>query len=147
MNFKPEKAGKTQVPRCDVSLAFLVRDMEIDEFVSASGNPLKLLWDAEGNPQFSDLEPLQFLFQSRGIATIGPHTGEDGAEFDDAILKKVVVEPLLNREAAVRCQVRVDPITHSEELVELSVKRQCSFSFNGNNDDAADAGKQDGLDV
>ncbi len=144
LNFSPEKAGKKRVERVDLSLTFIVKDMEIDELVSAKGNPLKLLWHTDGTVMFRELGKFELDFQAEGDAIIGL-TDEHLLKFPGAKLKKISITPHIERQAQVKCQIRVDPTGHMEELGQITIQEICVFSFTGIGVEKDD--KQKSLDV
>lgn len=130
LNFQPEKFGDELVERVDMTIAFLVEDMEIDELVNAKGNPLQLLWDRDGGVQFRELSKFEVNLKAEGLAEFGI-SDEHMIEFTTAVLKKVSVEPLHGRKAEISCQVRVDPTGHLEDLGQMRIDQQCVFAFSG----------------
>lgn len=144
LNFQPEKAGDDLVERADLSLTFVVKDMEIDELVSAKGNPLKLLWHSDKTVMFREIKTFQVAFEAVGTLSIGIND-EQVIEFDQAKLKKVKITPHVELQAEVTCQVRVDPTGNLEELGQMRISQDCVMSFTGAEAEKDD--KQEGLDV
>jgi len=146
VNFTPEKAGKTKVERCDVSLRFLLEELDVDAVINTKSNVLQLLWDGEGLPQLKDLDSIELTTTAVGECTLGDGAGEEKISFDSATLKKINLKPIINREAEMTCQVRVNPKGMCEYLVGLSVEDGCLFSFAGRTENPK-KGKQGKLDV
>lgn len=130
LNFSPEKAGKELVERVDMSMSFLVEDLDIDELVNTKGNPLQVLWHKDGGPQLRELSKLELGLKVEGAAEFGINE-ENMIEFKAATLKKVSVMPLFDRKLEVKCQVRVDPTGHLEALGEMRINESCMFGFSG----------------
>jgi len=88
LNFKPEKHGDEFQPRADVSLEFLVRDEDVDEFVNVKSNPLKVLWHRDGSPMFRELGDagIPIGLKAQGTARIGA-SEEALLEFDTSTMK------------------------------------------------------------
>ena len=51
--------------------------------------------------------------------------------FDTAILKKCTLEPMLERQAKLFCQLRVDPESNLGALGKMRTQKACQFSFVG----------------
>ncbi len=144
LNFQPEKAGDDLVERADLSLTFVVKDMEIDELVSAKANPLKLLWHTDKTVMFREIKTLNVAFEALGKLTIGI-SDEQTITFDNAKLKKVKITPHIELQAEVSCQVRIDPTGNLEELGQMRIAQDCVIAFSGAEAEKDD--KQQGLDV
>lgn len=130
LNFSPEKAGDDLVERVDLSLKFSVKDMDVDEIINAKGNPLKLLWDPDGGLMFRELEHLPITLEAEGTFEIGVDD-EHMLEFEGAKLKKIKVTPFVDRQAEVKCQVRIDPTGHLEQLGHIRITEACVLAFTG----------------
>ena len=145
LNFAPEKKGPDElVERVYLSVKFIIKDMEIDELVSAKANPLKLLWHTDGTVMFRDLGPLKFELEAEGTVQIGT-TEERLITFEGATLRKIAITPHIERQAEVKCLIGIDPSGHLEVLAVIRCLQDCVFSFDGK-----DAAKDDGqktLDV
>lgn len=144
LNFQPEKAGEELVERADLSLVFRVKDMEIDELVSAKGNPLQLLWHKDKTVMFRDIKTLEVGIEAEGTLSIGI-SDEHMIEFDNAKLKKVKITPHVELQAEIKCQVRVDPTGNLEELGQMRITEDCVMSFTGAEAEKDD--KQEALEV
>jgi len=144
LNFQPEKAGDELVERADLSLVFVVKDMEIDELLSAKANPLQLLWHKDKTVMFRDVKTIPVAFEAIGTLSIGI-SDEQLIDFDNAKLKKLSITPHVELQAEVKCQVRVDPTGNLEELGQMRVTEDCVMKFAGS--EAEDDDKQEGLDV
>lgn len=130
LNLKPEKHGDDLQPRVDISLKFVIKDKEIDELVSAKGNPLQLLWHKDKTVMFREIKSFDIDFEAMGTLIIGV-TDEFTVEFETAKLKKIVITPFIELQAEIKCQVRVDPTGHLEALEEMLIQQDCVFSFSG----------------
>ncbi len=146
LNFQPEKAGKDQlVERADLSLIFVVKDMEIDELVSAKGNPLKLLWHTDKTVMFREIKSFAVDFEAEGTLTIGI-SDEHTIAFENAKLKKVRITPHIELQAEIKCQVRIDPTGNLEALGQMRIHQDCVVAFSGTGIEK-DNGGQKSLDV
>ena len=130
LNFSPEKAGDELVERVDLSITFRVLDMDVDEIVNTKGNPLKLLWANDGGLMFRELEMLTLNFEAEGMFEIGL-SDDRLLTFENAKIRKFKVYPYINRQAEIKCQVRIDPTGHLEELGRIRIHQDCVLSFNG----------------
>ncbi|MCH7801624.1 MAG: hypothetical protein IIC24_08820, partial [Chloroflexi bacterium] len=118
------------VERVDLSLTFRVLDMDVDEVINTKGNPLSLLWTKEGSLMFRELEMLTLDFEAEGTLEIGL-TDETLLSFENAKIRKFKVYPYIDRQAQIKCQVRIDPTGSMEELGHIRIHQDCVFSFNG----------------
>lgn len=141
LNFSPEKSGPDLVERADLSLKFVVKDMEIDELVSAKGNPLQLLWHADKTVMFRDIKSFAVDLEAEGTLTIGV-SDEQVLTFENAKLKKVTITPHVELQAEVKCQVRVDPTGNLEELGQIRIQQNCVVAFSGKGIDKSKSGQQ-----
>ena len=144
LNLKPEKHGDELQARVDISLKFVIKDMEIDELISAKGNPLQLFWHKDKTVMFPDIKNFEVAFEATGTLIIGVsdlHT----VEFENAKLKKITITPFIELQAGVTCQVRVDPPGNLEALDEMLITQDVVFSFAGTEADKDDS--QQNLDV
>jgi len=130
LNFQPEKAGDTEVERTDLTRKFVIKDMEIDDLVSAKGNPLKLLWHSDKTVMFREIKDFALSLEAESMLSIGL-TDETILTFENAKLKKVVISPHVELQAAIKCQVRIDPTGNLEELGQIRIHRDCVIAFNG----------------
>ena len=130
LNFQPEKAGDSLVERVDLSLNFIVKDMEVDELVNTKSNPLKLLWHTDGGVQFRELKALNLDLEAEGTLEIGLDD-EHMLSFESAKLKKIFVTPYVDRQAEIKCQVRIDPTGYLEKLGQIRIHEDCVFAFAG----------------
>ncbi len=130
LNFSPEKAGKELVERVDLDIKFRVLDMDVDEIVNTKGNPLKLLWATDGTLQFRELEMITLDFEAEGTLEIGL-TDELVIAFANAKIRKFKVFPHIDRQAEIKCQVRIDPTGFMEELGQIRIHEDCALSFSG----------------
>lgn len=144
LNLVTEKHGDELVSRCDISLGFTVKDMEVDELISAKGNPLQLLWHTDKSVMFRDVDSIPVGFKAEGTLQVGV-SDEHLVGFDNALLKKIVVTPFQGLQAGVKCQVRVDPTGHLEALDEMLITGDVVCSFSG--EEAIKEDSQQGLDV
>lgn len=144
LNLKPEKHGQDLQPRIDISVGFVVKDMEIDELISCKGNPLKLLWHKDKTVMFREIKSFDVDFEAVGTLTIGV-TDEHTVEFENAKLKKIEITPFIELQAGVKCQIRVDPTGHLEALDEMLIQQDCLVAFSGAEADKQDSQKK--LDV
>lgn len=133
MNFSPEKAGDKKVERVDMSLEVLLEEADIPEFVHTRDNPLKVLWDKNGDPNLLELDKtIQLDLKVEGVAKFGLVNGTDqDMRFKRAILKKASIEPRAPFKAILKCQVRVDPAGFLEQLGALVIDGRAAFSFAG----------------
>lgn len=145
LNFQPEKAGDDLVERADLSLTFVIKDMEIDELVSAKGNPLKLLWHSDKTVMFREIKSFVVDFEAEGTLSIGI-SDEHTIDFKNAKLKKVVITPHIELQAQVKCQVRIDPTGNLEALGQMRIHQDCVIAFTGKGIEKDDSG-QKGMDV
>lgn len=130
LNFQPEKAGDDLVERADLSLTFVIKDMEIDELISAKGNPLKLLWHSDKTVMFREIKTLALDFEAEGTFTIGIND-EQTITFENAKLKKVRITPHIELQAEVKCQVRIDPTGNLEALGQMRIQQDVVIAFSG----------------
>ena len=131
LNFSPEKAGKDKlVERVDLSITFRVLDMDVDEVLNTKSNPLKVLWVNDGGLMFRELEMLTLDFEAEGTLEIGL-TDESLLAFENAKIKKFKVYPYIDRQAEIKCQVRIDPTGCLEQLAAIRIHEDCVFSFSG----------------
>ncbi len=130
LNFSPEKAGEELVERVDLSLTFRVLDMDVDEIVNTKSNPLKLLWANDGTLQFRELDMITLDFEAEGTLEIGL-TDETVLVFENAKIRKFKVFPHIDRQAEIKCQVRIDPTGALEELGQIRIHQDCVLSFSG----------------
>lgn len=79
---------------------------------------------------FRDLECLPLGREAVGKLKIGIDD-EHMAIFDNAILKKIVMLPHVDFQAAIKCKIRVDPTGHLEQLAQMVIVQDCTFSFAG----------------
>lgn len=149
LNFSPEIAGDKLVERADLSLEVLLEKDDIPGIVLVRGNPLQVLWDKNGEPQLRELGKLALDLKIDGTARFGLASGdeEDMMSFEGAVLKKVAIEPMLGFKATMRCQVRVNPAMHLEELASLVIERKGAFSFEGHGTQASEPDPQEKLAV
>lgn len=132
MNFSPEKAGDKLVERADLSLELLLEEDDIEDVVFTRDNPLKVLWNKDGEPQLRELDTsLGLDLKVEGLCKLGLVNGDEDMEFEGAVLKKVRIEPMLGFKATMTCQVRVDPTDKLDELAALVIDRKCTFAFRG----------------
>ena len=141
LNFSPEKSGDNLVERADLSLKFVVMDMEVDELVSAKGNPLKLLWHTDKTVMFREINSFALDFEAEGLLRIG-FNDETTLDFENAKLKKVSISPHIGLQAEVKCQVRVDPTGNLEALGQMRIQQQCVLAFFGKGVDKSKSGQQ-----
>ena len=144
LNFQPEKAGDELVERADLSIIFVIKDMEVDELVSAKGNPLKLLWHTDKTVMFREIKTFDVAFEAVGTLTIGI-SDEHTITFENAKLKKVKITPHIELQAQIKCQVRVDPTGNLEALGQMRIHQDVVIAFSGAEAEKDD--KQQGLDV
>ena len=130
LNFSPEKAGKELVERVDLSITFRVLDMDIDEVINTKSNPLNLLWAKDGTLQFRELDLITLDFEAEGTLVIGL-TDETVLEFENAKIRKFKVFPHIDRQAEIKCQVRIDPTGRMESLGQIRIHQDCVFGFSG----------------
>ena len=149
LNLTTENHGKDQkVPRVDVSMQFLVQDVDMPEILDCKGNALETLWHSDGTPTFRELKgSIALTTKVEGVVELGL-TDEHVALFPKAMLKAVKVTPLMKYQAEVTCQVRVDPTDHLPLLEDLLVAGKGVMAFVGDenvNDDKPE--NQEKLDV
>lgn len=146
LNFKPEKHGDELKERADMSLEVLLEADDIDDIVDTRGNPLQALWSKTGEPNLRELDTLALAIKAEGTCSLGSVHGDTLHEFEGAVLKKVVVEPMMGHKATMRCQVRVDPTGRLEDLADLVIAEQALFAFSGGQM-PPEASKQNSLEV
>lgn len=147
LNFSPEKAGDELVERVDLSLEFLAEADDLNQLVRlADGDASEVLFDGAGNPQLLDLGLLRLEVKAEGTASINAKSARALKTFGDAVLKKISIEPMMGRKAAVKCQVRIDPTGNLEQLGKIRIDEACQFAFSGEGAPTDDAGQQ-GLEV
>ncbi len=130
LNFSPEKSGKELVERVDLSITFRVLDMDIDEVLNTKGNPLDILWAKDGTLQFRELDVITLDFEAEGELEIGL-TDETVLKFENAKIRKFKVFPHVDRQAEIKCQVRIDPTGALEQLGQIRIHQDCVLSFSG----------------
>lgn len=133
VNITPEKHGHELVERFNVTLSFLLKETELGQIIRCGekAHVRDVLWNSKGEPHLKDLvEALPLAIEFEGIAKIGYAKGET-SEFDTAKLYKISVEPMLEGQATVFCQVRVDPLDRASMLARLKVDQTCKFGFTG----------------
>ena len=130
LNFSPEKAGEELVERVDLSVTFTVLDLDIPEVLNAKSNPLKLLWETDGTLAFRELEMVTLDFEAEGELRIG-FNDESLTVFENAKIKKFKVFPHIDRQAQIKCQVRVDPTGNLERLGQIRINEDCVLQFEG----------------
>lgn len=132
VNSKPEQHGKELAPRVDVSIEFIVADVDVDQIINVEGRS-SVLWNSKGEPIFRELGegliPLDDL-KAQGTGSIGPVRGSS-EKLETVTLKKVSVLLGLKNEATVHAQLRFDPTGYAELVTRLQCARMCKFSFNG----------------
>ncbi len=146
LNFSPEKAGDDLVERVDLSLEFVVMDMDVDELLNTKSSPLKLLWTNDGAVQFRELNLLDISLEAEGTLEIGS-TDELMIEFGKAKLKKIKIRPHVGRQVFVKCQVRIDPTGHLEALGQIRILQDCVLAFTGTGIDKGKNKDQGELEV
>ena len=132
LNFSPEKHGDNFEPRADLSLAFIVKDLTVAEFVNTKSNPLKVLWDTKGGPMFRELggTGIPIAMKCTGTAELGS-SEEVLLTFENATLKNIKVTPIIDHQLEVSCQIRVDTTDHLDELGELVLDKSAVVRFTG----------------
>lgn len=131
MNFKPETHGDEKVERVDLSLEFLMSADELDALLTPhSAEAGALLWSGD-DLMFPTLARLVLDIKGEGVATIGTKNAREPKAYDEATIKKLTVEPMIGKNATVRCQVRIDPTGRLEELGKIVLDDSCQFGFAG----------------
>lgn len=144
LNLNTEKHGEELKSRCDISLGFTIKDMEVDEIISAKGNPLKLFWHKDKTVMFREIKDFKVAFEAEGTLAIGV-SDEHMVEFEGAKLGKITMSPQVELQAGIKCQVRVDPTGHLEALDEMLITGDVLLAFAGAEAEKAD--KQESLEV
>lgn len=143
LNFQPEKAGDDLVERADLSFEVLLDETDIGQVLSTRGNPLKILWDKDGEPALNDLGAAIALdLKVDGTLTLQAVGGISELAFTGAILKKLKLEPIIGRKAKLYCQVRVDPTGVLEELGQMRIREECAFAYAGSGAAEKDTSQQ-----
>lgn len=138
LNLQTEKHGPDQLEsRVDISLGFTIKDLEIDELISAKGNPLKLFWHKDKTVMFREIKGFAVDFEAEGTLGIGV-SDEHMIKFEGAKLKKIHLSPQVELQAAIKCQIRVDPTGNLEALDQMLIKGDVLLEFAG-----AEASKDD----
>lgn len=144
LNSKPERHGDEREKRVDLSLEVVLDHREVDPIVRTRWDDAsRVLWDDKGEPQFLDVAELDVDIVARGVAILGLHNHPDVYEFDDAVIKRVKLKPLLDRKASMSFQVRVDPTGRFEDLGQMQADEVCQFAFEAlEPEDVRHAGEQ-----
>ncbi len=133
LNFQPEKSGDDLVERSDLSFEILLDESDIGQVLATRGNPLRVLWDKDGEVTLRELgDALKLDLQLVGRLTLA-EVGGNGSElvFESAKLKKCKLTPMIGHKASLECQVRVDPTGMLEDLGRMRVREDCVLAFNG----------------
>jgi len=139
LNFQPEKAGDALVERADLSFEVLLDETDIGQILLTRGNPLRVLWDKDGEPVLRELDkPIALDLKLEGTLTLQEIGGVSALVFPTAVLKKCALEPMIARKATLTCQVRVDPTGMLEELGQMRIREDCSLEFDGSGESEKD---------
>lgn len=134
LNFRPEWQGEELVERVDLSIEMLLLgdDLGAESLIRTRlGTASTALFDEDGEPILRDCSRIPLDLKMTGTLELATANGDNGAEFEAALLKKVVLQPMLGRQATMRCQVRVDPHDQLEFLAQLVIEREATFRFVG----------------
>ncbi len=133
LNFQPEKAGDELAERVDMSIEMLLEETDVAAIVRTTvDTPKAILWDDNGYPALLDAVRIPLNTKAWGRAVFGStRSEEDGYEYEEATLKKLVIEPMINYQAKLTCQVRIDPTGTLEELGAMRIAQSAIFSFAG----------------
>lgn len=130
LNVKPERHGDELEKRVDISLEIVVDHAEIGLLVRTRwDDAAKVLWDDKGHPQFLDIEELYVDRVIEGECVLGIHNHDATLTFEEATMKKIRLRQMLNRQASLAFQVRIDPTGCSEELLDMQADERCVFAF------------------
>lgn len=134
LNFSPEKAGDDLVERSDLDFEILLDEKDIGQILKTKGNPLRLLWDKDGEITLRELaKPLELNLKLVGTLRLAA-VGGDGSEelvFEDAVFKKPKLTPMIGHKASLHAQVRVEPTGMLEALGQMRVREECVLAFAG----------------
>lgn len=132
LNFAPESHGDELVERVDLSLEFLAEQADIDALVIVlTGTATEWLYSDDGQPVLLDVGPIAVARKFAGDLTLGENGSKESLAFEGALLKKIKLEPMIGRKAAVTAQVRFDPDGQLEALGRMVIDTTCRFSFSG----------------
>ncbi len=134
LNLSPEKSGDDLVDRVDLSLKFNVKDNDIDQLI-ASARPLKdVFWDGEGDLIMDNIGPIISGIETEGTVEIGTSVS-NMLTFEGAKLKKLKVQVFIEHQAEAKCQIRIDPTGHHEELAEMRLAQDVVITYQGKGKD------------
>ena len=107
-----------------------MRKNKSNQVSTTKSDAVHVQWYEDGTQQLRERDLITLDFEAEGTLEIGL-TDESLLAFENAKIKKFKVYPYIDRQAEIKCQVRIDPTGCLEQLAAIRIHEDCVFSFSG----------------